>query len=94
MGTGVKMEDAQVHKEIGLIKKRNAKVEADKAWETSLVRKGIICTFTYFVVVLVLCISGAEQPWLAGLVPAIAYFLSTLTLPFAKKWWLKKRVKK
>jgi hypothetical protein len=70
------------------IKKRNARVEADKAWETSKIRRGVIAVFTYLVVVIFLTSIDAPDPWLTGLVPAGAYLLSTLTLPFIKNWWV------
>ncbi len=88
------MEDAQATEHITEIKDRNARVEADKAWETCWIRKGIIAIFTYFVVVAFLIIINAPDPWLAALVPAGAYLLSTLTLPFVKNWWIKNRYKK
>ena len=37
----------ELEREIGKIKQRNKKVEADKAWETSTTRKAIISIFTY-----------------------------------------------
>jgi len=39
-------------KEIKNIIKRNKKVEADKAWETSFSRKILIAVLTYIVIVL------------------------------------------
>ena len=39
-------------KEINEIKERNKRVETDKAWETSWVRRICICVLTYLVVVL------------------------------------------
>ena len=38
--------------EVDKIKERNARVEIDKAWETSLTRKLLILVLTYFVVVI------------------------------------------
>ena len=40
-----------LNKEIEEIKKRNKRVELDKAWETSWTRKICICILTYIVVV-------------------------------------------
>ncbi|MCP4647378.1 MAG: hypothetical protein GY852_06535 [bacterium] len=76
------------------IKDRNARVEADKAWETSKTRRGIIAVFTYLVVVLFLVSIDAPNPWMTALVPAGAYVLSTLTLPFIKNWWATNSYKK
>jgi len=41
-----------LEKEIKEIKKRNKKVEMEKAWETSIFRKVIIAILTYLVIVL------------------------------------------
>ncbi|MBD3398022.1 hypothetical protein GF412_02505 [Candidatus Micrarchaeota archaeon] len=76
------------------IKKRNARVEADKAWETSKTRRGIIAVSTYLIVVFFLILINAPNPWMNALVPAGAYVLSTLTLPFVKEWWVSNSYKK
>ncbi|MEW5955717.1 MAG: hypothetical protein AB1626_04255 [Candidatus Micrarchaeota archaeon] len=75
-------------KQIRLILERNARVEADKAWETSKTRRAIIAATTYFVLVLFLHLINAPYPWLTAFVPALGYLLSTPTLSFAKQWWL------
>ena len=75
-------------KEIESIKERNKRVEADKAWETSKTRRAIIALMTYFVIVIFLYAIGVPEPWFVALVPTIGYMLSTLTLPFFKKFWI------
>ena len=92
--SGARMADASMTEHLSKLKERNARVEADKAWETSWARRGIIAIFTYLVVVVFLISIGAQDPWLAALVPAGAYMLSTSTLPFIKKWWIKNSYKK
>lgn len=79
-----------IEKEIKSIKERNARVEADKAWETSLFRKICILIVTYFLAWLLMVITGTPKPYLNALVPTLGFFLSTLTLGFAKSLWLKK----
>lgn len=79
-----------MNKDIASIHERNKKVETDKAWETSKTRRLIITIMTYFIIVVFLYIINAPEPWLAALVPAIGYFLSTLTLPIFKKSWINK----
>ena len=74
--------------EISSIKERNERVEADKAWETSRTRRAIIALATYIIIVIVLRMINAPRPWVSALVPAVGYILSTLTLPFFKRWWL------
>ncbi len=73
---------------------RNARVEADKAWETSWTRRALIATITYVLASLLLVWIKADQPFLAALVPTLGYVLSTLTLPFAKEYWLENIRKK
>ncbi|ENO12017.1 hypothetical protein MBGDC06_00280 [Thermoplasmatales archaeon SCGC AB-539-C06] len=75
-------------KEIELIKQRNKRVEADKAWETSLSRKIIIAILTYIVIVVFFYFAGLPKPFTNSIVPTLAFVLSTLTLPFFKRLWL------
>ena len=76
--------------EIEEIKKRNQRVEADKAWETSWTRKIVVSALTYIVIVIFFYFAGLPRPFVNAIVPAIAFVLSTLTVPLFKKWWLKK----
>jgi len=71
------------------IKDRNKRVELDKAWETSWTRRGLITLFTYLAIGIYLRAIGIENPWLNAIVPAVAFMLSTLTLPWFKKIWIK-----
>ena len=82
-----------IEKELSLIKDRNRRVELDKAWETSFARKIVILVLTYCIIVLFMYVSHIVKPWLNAIVPTIGFFLSTLTLPFIKKWWIKKHFK-
>lgn len=81
---------SQLHQEISKIKERNKRVEADKAWETSLFRRVTIALMTYAIVVLFLWQINAPNYWLNAIIPTGAFILSTLTLPFIKRWWIKK----
>lgn len=81
-------------KEIEKIKERNARVEIDKAWETSWARRGIIAILTYLVIVLFFVSAGIVNPFINAIVPTIGFLLSTLSLTFFKKVWLKKYRKK
>ncbi|MBU0636506.1 hypothetical protein KKE06_05770 [Candidatus Micrarchaeota archaeon] len=85
---------AWLEKEIRSIKARNERVEADKAWETSFVRRGLLFVFTYLAVSLYLNAVQIPDPWLNAIVPAVGFLLSTLTLPFFKKKWVKHLYKK
>ena len=71
------------------IEKRNKRVEADKAWETSVIRRVVIAVFTYVIVVLFFIVAGLPKPFVNSLVPTAGFVLSTLSLPWFKKIWLK-----
>lgn len=79
----------ELEKEILLIKNRNRKVEVDKAWETSSTRKFLLIIFTYLAIGFYLRAINIDKPWLNAIVPSIGFLLSTLTLPFFKKFWEK-----
>ncbi len=74
--------------EVNLIKERNKKVEADKAWETSLFRVGFISLITYIITAIVFYFIGVKNFLLSALIPTIGYYVSTQSLPFIKRWWV------
>ncbi|VVB98415.1 Uncharacterised protein [uncultured archaeon] len=80
---------ASIEERLRKIEERNTKVESDKAWETSYVRRGLIIIFTYLAIALYFSAISVPNAWLNAIVPALAFLLSTLTLPFFKKIWLK-----
>ena len=88
------MKPKEIEKEINKIKKRNKKVEADKAWETSKVRKILIAIFTYVVIVLFFWVMALPSPLINAIVPTVGFVFSTLSLPYFKKYWIKKVYKK
>ena len=73
------------------IEERNRGVESDKAWETSWMRRALLTLLTYLAVSVYLWFIGVGNPWLNGIVPAAAFMISTLTMPFFKKLWLRYR---
>lgn len=79
-----------LEKEIELIKERNHRVEKDKAWETSWVRRICIAILTYLVVV---CynygITKLDNIFLSSLVPVMGFLLSTLSLKLIRNIWEK-----
>ncbi len=83
--TTLKNVDARIRK----IEERNKKVEADKAWELSYFRRALLMLFTYLSIGFYLQAVKIQQPWLNAIVPSVAFMLSTLTLPFFKKVWLR-----
>lgn len=82
------MENKDLENEIEKIKERNARVEKDKAWETSWTRRICIMILTYVVVVTyTYIISKISNIWLSSLVPVIGFTLSTLSLNVVRKIW-------
>lgn len=77
----------ELERRISKIEERNKKVEKDKDWETSYTRRGLLITFTYLSMGFYLSSIEVQNPWLNAIVPAIAFLLSTLTLPFFKQLW-------
>ncbi|MFH1566254.1 MAG: hypothetical protein ABIB98_03610 [bacterium] len=80
----------KIEKEISVIKERNLRVEADKAWETSNFRIFSITLITYIIASFVLYFIGAKNFLLSALVPTAGYFLSIQSLPAIKRWWIEK----
>jgi len=81
----------QLQQEIEEIKKRNKRVEADKAWEASWTRRIIILILTYIVIVIFFWFAELSKPFLNAIVPSLAFVLSTLSVPMFKRWWLDKK---
>lgn len=75
--------------EITTLKERNARVEADKAWETSYARKVSIALVTYVVVATFLFVADFPRPFVGALVPVAGFLLSTLSISLLKKLWIR-----
>lgn len=90
----VESDFMNLKKEVESIKERNARVEADKAWEVSRTRKAIIVVLTYIVIVLFFFAAGLPSPFTNAMVPTAAFVISTLSLPLFKKAWIKKVYKR
>ncbi len=77
-----------VRRDVLELQQRNARVELDKAWETSWTRRLVIAA----------AIWAGAWPWLVSLgvahaarhalVPSVAYVVSTLSLPVVKRVWM------
>lgn len=84
----------QLQQQIEHIKQRNARVEADKAWETSSTRKIVIAILTYLVIVIFFSVAQLPKPFINAIVPTLGFILSTLTVSALKKIWITKLYKK
>lgn len=79
----------ELRQEIKKIKERNTRVEVEKAWETSKFRILCVATLTYLMIALLMHVIGVEKPYIAALVPTAGFLISTLSLQFAKRVWIK-----
>ncbi len=80
-----------LEQEIIALKARNARVEADKAWEISWTRRILIAVMTYVIAAIWLVLINDTKPFLKALVPAVGYLLSTISIGVVKKWWVGRR---
>ncbi|MAG59797.1 hypothetical protein CMO96_03355 [Candidatus Woesebacteria bacterium] len=85
------MSFVELKNEIESIKERNRRVESDKKWETSWIRRIFVAGSTYILILIVMYLINVEQPFLTALIPTVAYLISTASLGVLKEWWLKKR---
>ena len=83
-----------IEKRLEAIEQRNKKVELDKAWETSGSRKIIIAILTYITIVLFFLAAKLPRPFINPIVPTAGFVLSTFSLPFFKKAYIRHRAKK
>ncbi len=74
---------------VAAIEERNERVEQDKAWETSFIRRISITALTYFIVACYLLVTNNDQPFINALVPAAGYFISTLLMKSIRSFWQK-----
>ena len=84
------MNAKELEKEIKAIKERNKRVEADKAWETSNTRKLLIGILTYIIIVVFFVLAELPNPFVNALITAVVFVLSTLSLPYFKRYWVRK----
>ncbi|MBE6161397.1 MAG: hypothetical protein E7158_04180 [Firmicutes bacterium] len=78
----------ELEKRIEAIEKRNKRVEMDKAWETSWIRRICIMILTYIVVIVyTYIVRNYDNILLSSLVPVIGFTLSTLSLNLIRKIW-------
>ena len=79
----------ELEEEINRIKERNRRVETEKSWETSWTRRIVVIILTYLVISLFFLFAGVSQPFINAIVPALAFVLSTASMPIFKSFWLK-----
>jgi uncharacterized membrane protein YoaK (UPF0700 family) len=84
------MNEQEIAREIELLKTRNQRVEADKAWEVSWSRRLLIALITFIVASIWLRVIEENNVFFKAVVPTAGYLLSTISIPFIKKFWINK----
>lgn len=85
------MDLKELEQEINTIKQRNKRVELDKKWETSGIRKICICILTYIVVVVYsYIVRNYDNIFLSSLVPVIRIHIIYFVIKIYKKGMGKK----
>lgn len=87
------MTSPELAAEIAAIKQRNARVEADKAWETSHVRLLSVALLTYASMVLLMWVIGTDKPYIAAIIPTAGFVLSNMSLRAIKQRWIARHFK-
>jgi hypothetical protein len=82
---------SDLEQRVSAIEKRNARVEMDKAWETSWERKLILIVVTYVTVGLYMWFIHVLNPWISAVVPTLGFMISTLVFAWIKNIWIKNR---
>ena len=78
-----------IEAELAEIRTRNQRVSNDKAWETSFVRRGLVAILTFVFASAVLWGIGVHEPLINALIPTTGYVVSTFSIPWVKRAWIK-----
>jgi hypothetical protein len=79
----------KLEKRVEKIEQRNNRVETDKKWDVSWTRRVLIILFTYLSIGLYMNAIDVPEPWLNAVIPSVGFLLSTLSLPYFRKFWEK-----
>ncbi len=88
-----KIEDrvSRLDEEVEAIKARNRRVEADKAWEISVFRLVVLSAVTFIFSLAVLYFIKTENYLLSAFSSTAGLIISSQSLPFIKRWWVRKQ---
>lgn len=81
-------EISEIKDRLSKIEARNRRVELDKTWETSWIRRLLILIFTYGLIGLYMNAVNIDRPWLNAVIPSFGFLLSTFTIGWLKTLWL------
>ena len=82
---------SRLDERVARIEERNLRVEADKAWETSWIRRLLVALLTYATIAVYLQFVVHISPWINAVVPTASFLISTLALGAVKGVWLARR---
>lgn len=77
----------RLEERVEAIEERNRRAERDKAWEISWWRRAAITVLTYLVIVVYFFAADLPDPFVNSVVPAVAFVLATMTLPWLQRLW-------
>lgn len=79
----------RLEEDLDRVHRRNRNAEVDKAWEISWTRRLVITLLTYAVIVIYFVAADLPAPFINSVVPAVAFVLATMTLPWFQKPWVR-----
>lgn len=91
MSESIEQRLAAIEARLNEIQIRNQRVAGDKAWEISALRRGLVAVLTYLFAAAVLRGIGVSDSLLNALIPTTGYVVSTFSIPWAKRVWLRRR---
>lgn len=74
-----------IEERINKIEERNRRVESDKKWERSILRRVSIAILTYLIICLFLYTINETNIFIKALVPVVGFILSTISLRILRK---------
>ena len=85
----LKDELYDLKREVKDLHDRNARVDLNKKWETSITRLVAVAIITYVTMILVFIALGSGRPTVEALVPTAGFILSTQSLTVVRALWEK-----
>ncbi len=85
------IQEQTIEERLERIESRNRRVELDKAWESSWARRIVLTIVTYGILGLYMWAIEISRPWLNSIVPALGFLISTFSVDWLKRQWMKRR---
>ncbi len=85
------MTDVDFEARLSAIELRNRRVEENKKWEMSWIRRGSVAILTYASIVCYHIAIGADNIFIISVVPVLGFIASTLSLQFIRSLFDKRK---